>query len=70
MEHGITGAAVGAEPTEAQRNAIEDQRLKDMKVKNYLFQAIDITIMETILNKETSKRIWDYEIEVSRIYHS
>lgn len=33
--------------------------MKDLKVKNYLFQAIDRTIMETILNKESSKSIWD-----------
>ena len=33
--------------------------MKDLKVKNYLFQAIDRTIMETILNKETSKDIWE-----------
>ncbi|KAJ6423528.1 hypothetical protein OIU84_024484 [Salix udensis] len=39
--------------------AIDDQKLKDLKVKNYLFQAIDRSILETILNKETSKNIWD-----------
>ncbi|XP_062013843.1 uncharacterized protein LOC133730232 [Rosa rugosa] len=33
--------------------------MKDLKVKNYLFQAIDRTIMETILDKETAKGIWD-----------
>ncbi|MCH81755.1 retrovirus-related Pol polyprotein from transposon TNT 1-94 [Trifolium medium] len=30
-----------------------------MKVKNYLFQSIDRSILETILSKETSKEIWD-----------
>ncbi|RVW68896.1 Retrovirus-related Pol polyprotein from transposon TNT 1-94 [Vitis vinifera] len=34
-------------------------KLKDLKVKNYLFQAIDKTILETILQKNTSKQIWD-----------
>jgi len=29
----------------------------DLKAKNYLFQAIDRTIMETILDKESSKSI-------------
>lgn len=38
---------------------IEEQRLKDRKVKNYLYQAIDREIMDTILNDETSKQIWD-----------
>lgn len=33
--------------------------MKDLKVKNYLFQAIDRSIMETILNKESAKSIWD-----------
>ncbi|RVW63624.1 Retrovirus-related Pol polyprotein from transposon TNT 1-94 [Vitis vinifera] len=50
--------AEGIEPTEAQQKAIADHKLKDLKVKNYLFQAIDRNIMETILNKE-SKHIWD-----------
>ncbi|XP_073138295.1 uncharacterized protein [Henckelia pumila] len=39
--------------------AAEDQKLKDLKVKNYLFQAIDRNIMETILNKDTAKDIWN-----------
>ncbi|XP_074326486.1 uncharacterized protein LOC141664432 [Apium graveolens] len=38
---------------------IEEQRLKDRKAKNYLYQAIDREIMDTILNDETSKQIWD-----------
>jgi len=33
--------------------------LKDLKAKNYLFQAIDHAILETILHKETSKQISD-----------
>lgn len=59
VETWILTIAEGAEPTEAQKKTIEDQRLKDLKVKNYLFQAIDRTIMETILDKESSKSIWD-----------
>jgi hypothetical protein len=34
-------------------------KLKDLKAKNYLFQAIDRSILETILSKDTSKQIWD-----------
>ena len=45
--------------TETQRKLIADLKLKDLKVKNYLFQAIDRHIIETILNKETAKAIWD-----------
>ena len=60
VENGVPAeAAEGVEMTEAQRKGREDVKLKDLKVKNYLFQAIDRTIMETILNKETAKGIWD-----------
>ncbi|XP_050902500.1 uncharacterized protein LOC127114184 [Lathyrus oleraceus] len=37
---------------------MEEAKLKDLKVKNYLFQAIDREILETILDKGTSKAIW------------
>ena len=30
-----------------------------MKAKNYLFQALDRSILETILKKDTTKNIWD-----------
>ncbi|KAH7543000.1 hypothetical protein FEM48_Zijuj02G0135700 [Ziziphus jujuba var. spinosa] len=33
--------------------------MKDLKANNYLFQAIDRSILKTILNKDTSKQIWD-----------
>jgi hypothetical protein len=56
---GIPATAEGMDPTEEQRKTIEDHRLKDLKVKNYLFQAIDRSILETILKKDTSKDIWD-----------
>uniref|UniRef100_A0A2N9FH80 Integrase catalytic domain-containing protein n=1 Tax=Fagus sylvatica TaxID=28930 RepID=A0A2N9FH80_FAGSY len=59
VETGIPAAAEGVELTEAQQKSIADQKLKDLKVKNYLFQAIDRTIMETILNRDTAKHIWD-----------
>jgi hypothetical protein len=47
------------EATETQHKLIADLKLKDLKVKNYIFQAIDRNIIETILNKETAKAIWD-----------
>ena len=34
---------------EAQQKRLDEMKLKDLKVKNYLFQAIDRTILETIL---------------------
>lgn len=45
--------------TEIQLKALEDQKLKDLKTKNYLFQEIDQTILETILKKDTVKDSWD-----------
>jgi hypothetical protein len=57
VENGVSIAAEGVEITKAQRQSIADQKLKDLKVKNYLFQAIDRTAMETILNRDTAKHI-------------
>ncbi|GMJ16249.1 hypothetical protein HRI_005294100 [Hibiscus trionum] len=59
VENGIPAAAEGGVLTEVQKKHIEDQKLKDLKAKNYLFQALDRSVLETILNKETSKSIWD-----------
>ncbi|XP_045802529.1 uncharacterized protein LOC123896147 [Trifolium pratense] len=57
IEPGITAAPPDA--TADQLQAIEALKLKDLKVKNYLFQSIDRSIMETILVRTTSKDIWD-----------
>ena len=59
METGYEHSAAGVAVTEAQQKKREDLKLKDLKVKNYLFQAIDRTILEIILEKNTSKQIWD-----------
>ncbi|XP_019155114.1 PREDICTED: uncharacterized protein LOC109151979 [Ipomoea nil] len=52
-----------AEPTagtsEEQQTRLEMLKLKDLKAKNYLFQAIERPILETILCKDSSKSIWD-----------
>lgn len=50
---------VTAVMTDAQKAELEAMKLKDLKAKNYLFQAIDRSILETILSKESSKQIWD-----------
>lgn len=44
--------------TPAQKATL-DLKLKDLKVKNYLFQVIDKSILKTILQKDTSKQLWD-----------
>ncbi|XP_074318153.1 uncharacterized protein LOC141654945 [Silene latifolia] len=60
VEEGIPAASVGTSPaSEAQRKLVEEAKLKDLKVKNYLFQSIDREILETILDKKTSKSIWE-----------
>ena len=59
VENGILLIAEESTPTQAQRKGVEEARLKDMKIKNYLFQSIYRTIMETILDKNTTKSIWD-----------
>ena len=56
VEEGIP--TLGVAPTEAQRRSVSEANLKDLKVKNYLFQAIDREILETILDKSSSHDIW------------
>lgn len=51
----VEGTAV----TDAHKTEIDGLKLKDLKVKNYRFQAIDRSVLETILHKDTPKEIWD-----------
>ncbi|OMO99220.1 hypothetical protein CCACVL1_03887 [Corchorus capsularis] len=57
VETGVPELAAAA--TDAQKVEADSLRLKDLKAKNYLFQAIDRVLLETILHNETSKQIWD-----------
>ena len=59
IETRITVAARGSSLSEIQQKTYGDQKLKDLKTKNYLFQAIDWSILEIILKKDTTKDIWD-----------
>jgi len=43
----------------AQKKTLEETKLKDLKVKNYLFQSIDKSILKTITQKDTAKQLWD-----------
>jgi len=55
-----TGVTIALEnPTPEQEKAAKDSKLLDLKVKNYLFQSIDRTIMETILVNDSAKDILD-----------
>ena len=45
--------------TEAQKGHLDDARLKDHQLKHYLFQTIDRTVFEQILDHRTEKTVWD-----------
>jgi len=47
----------GIVQTNAKQTELEALKLKDLKAKNYIFQAIYRSILETILCKDTSKHI-------------
>lgn len=59
VETGIPAMPEEGEQNQEQRKLIEEMYVKDLKAKNYLFQAIERSILETILCKDTSKAIWD-----------
>ncbi|XP_022870912.1 uncharacterized protein LOC111390145 [Olea europaea var. sylvestris] len=55
----FTEPARGTTLTNAETKVLDEQRLKNLKAKNYLFQAIDHAILETILKKDNAKDIWE-----------
>jgi hypothetical protein len=57
IENGVTVAP--ANPTAEQLRIANQSKLRDLKVKNYLFQSIDRAILETILVRDSAKDIWD-----------
>ncbi|RDX99787.1 Copia protein, partial [Mucuna pruriens] len=59
VEHGISVVADKAIASDIELKLMEEQQLKDLKINNYLYQAIDREILDTILNDDTSKKIWD-----------
>jgi hypothetical protein len=64
IEIGIVTAPPNA--NQEQHKLAKESKLRDSKVKNYLFQSIDRSIMETILVCDTTKDIWD---AMRRKYH-
>jgi len=63
VSEGISDLGQDTAVCEAQKAEIDAAKLEDLKAKNYLFQAIDRSILETILSKDTSKQIWDSVIK-------
>ena len=59
IDFGVKELAGGVVLTEKQKVDLEALKLKDLKAKNYLFQAIDRSTLETILCKDTSNHIWE-----------
>ncbi|KAJ1437991.1 gag-polypeptide of LTR copia-type [Sesbania bispinosa] len=59
IESGIQEPKENESFSAAQQKALDEAKLKDLKAKNYLFQAIDKSILKTIPQKETAKQIWE-----------
>lgn len=59
VKDGVSEPASDEMLSEAQKKALAEARLKDLKAKNYLFSAIDKSILKTITLKDTSKQLWD-----------
>ena len=59
IETGVSQPERSVILTGAQRTELAEVKLKDLKVKNYLFASIDKTILKTIAKKETAKDIWE-----------
>ncbi|PNX85431.1 retrovirus-related Pol polyprotein from transposon TNT 1-94 [Trifolium pratense] len=57
IENGVVTTPANA--TAEQQQVVDASKLCDLKVKNYLFQSIDRSILETILTCDTAKDIWD-----------
>jgi len=59
VEEGYIEPTEGIKVTAAQKKSLEELKMKDHQVKHYLFQEIDRVVFEQILNRKTSKIIWD-----------
>lgn len=59
IENGFEEPRAGTILTEAQQEQLDNARTKDHKVKHYLYQAIDRVTFEQILDRRTSKIVWD-----------
>ncbi|KAJ1408626.1 Zinc finger, CCHC-type [Sesbania bispinosa] len=59
IESGIKEQKENESFSAAQQKALDEAKLEDLKAKNYLFQAIDKSILKTIPQKETAKQLWE-----------
>jgi len=60
LEDGIPTPVMSRGPNgETQKKAFNEAKLQDLRVKSFHFQTIDREILDTILDKETSKALWN-----------
>lgn len=59
VDSGVVEPIAGIVLKDAQKTVQEWLKLKDLKAKNNLFQAIYCLILETIFKKDIGKHIWD-----------
>lgn len=59
IERGFEEPSVALTLTEQAKKKLEIARINDHKVKHYLFQAIERYVFEQILDRRTSKSVWD-----------
>ena len=59
VEIGIQEPIIGSALSTTQQAQHDDAKMKDHQVKHYLYQAIDRVTFEQILDRRTSKIVWD-----------
>lgn len=59
IDPGIREPAVGIAQSEGEKKKLEELRMKDLQVKHYLYQAIDRVTFEQIMDRKTSKAVWN-----------
>ncbi|GAA0163300.1 hypothetical protein LIER_19199 [Lithospermum erythrorhizon] len=59
IERGHVEPLEGTLLTDNQQALVEESRVRDHQVKHYLFQALDRTVFEQILDRSTAKIIWN-----------
>ena len=57
VESGFTEPAIREVLSSTEMKVLEEMKLKDLKIKNCLFQSIDKTILKTITQKDTAKQL-------------
>ncbi|GAA0183624.1 hypothetical protein LIER_31002 [Lithospermum erythrorhizon] len=59
IERGFVPHLEGTLLSDNQQALLDDARLKDHQVKNYLFQALDRSTFEQILDRSSAKVVWE-----------